>query len=198
MALRFNNHIFYHIPKCGGSYVRRVIEQIEPDRQEICWTHATPFEVRYSMDTSPVSFASVRHPVSWYESYFRYRISGMKPWVMDCYFDKQVAATNYERFIENVMCHTIAGATTYFGHLVAPFFKQVDHLLKMENLNEELGELLQSYGYRYTPIPPVKVSPKNINTRLPKEVYYRLVKREAPISLALGYEAYPPSVPVTE
>jgi hypothetical protein len=190
MALRFKNQIFYHIPKCAGSYVRKVIEKLEEDRQEFCWTHSTPFETKATEELDYVSFAVVRHPITWYESYFRYRVSGMKTWVLDCYFDKVVQDTSFEKFILKVMSHTIAGATTYVGHLFAPYLG-VTQLLKVETLDVDLARVLAGFGYEYKPIAPVKVAPRNISTDLSKEVYMRLAVREAGISAQLGYGMYP-------
>ena len=201
MALRFSNHIFYHIPKCGGSYVRNIIERMEPDRQEICWTHSTPFESRVGMDVELPSFAMVRHPVTWYPSYFRYRLSNVRnPWKPDCYYDAKVESETYIDFIMKTLGSTVAGATTYVGHLYAPFIKNVDYLLKLEDIHEELNKVFSKWGYDYWKykVGPIKISPLHINTRLPKDIYERLVMREAGVSLALGYEVYPPSVPLSE
>ena len=199
MALRFSNHIFYHIPKTGGSYVRHIIEKMEPDRQEICWKHSTPFESRVGMDLCYPCFAMVRHPLSWYESYFRYRrSSNSRPWQKDCYYDAKVESETYEDFILKTMSSTVAGATTYVGHLYAPYIKNVDYIIKLEEIHEGLNMVFSKWGYDYWKykVGPIKVSPKHIPTQLPKDLYERLAMREAGVSLALGYEIYPPSVPV--
>lgn len=172
---------------------------MEPDRQEICWTHSTPFESRISMPADYPSFAMIRHPVSWYASYFRYRLwSRTRPWQKHCYYDAQVESDNYVDFIEKTMSFTVAGATTYVGHLYAPFIKQVDHLIKLEEIHEGLNKVFGDWGYDYWKyrVGPIKVTPKHIDTQLPKDLYERLVMREAGVSLALGYEIYPPSIPV--
>lgn len=201
MALRFSNHIFYHIPKCGGSYVRHIIEKMETDRQEICWTHSTPFETRIGQTISYPSFAMVRHPVTWYESYFRYRrTSNTRPWQKDCYYDAKVESETYQEFIEKTLASTVAGATTYVGHLYAPFIKNVTHLLKLEHIHEDLNMVFSKWGYDYWnyKVGPIKASPKHVPTDLPANLYKRLAMREAGVSLALGYEVFPTDFGISE
>jgi hypothetical protein len=194
MALRFGKYIFYHVPKCGGSYVRNVIERMESDRQEICWTHSTPYETRVGGDENLLSFAMVRHPVTWYESYFRYRrTSNTRPWQKDNLYDAYVEAETYTKFILKTMQSTVAGATSYVGHLYAPFINNVTYLIKLEDIHNGLERIFGGWGYDYWKykVGPIKVSPKHVPVNLPKNLYNRLAMRNAGISLSLGYGIYP-------
>jgi len=182
MALRFDNKIFYHIPKTGGSYVRKIIESLTDDWSQIGKTHATPYDTSLAL----YSFCVVRDPIDWYRSYFRYRISGGRGgWNMDCMFDKVCAADTFEKFCLNVINTTIAGTTGYVGCLYIPFLK-VNRILRFERLDEELADFFKHYK-NFKPIAPVKVSPKTINTRLSKKTLKKLRRYEAGICNFLGY-----------
>lgn len=87
MAFRTNKCIFYHIPKTGGMWVREALEQSVPSfsrvkeyqsrhKYGLVRGHKTPKMV-LSGDINNkklYSFTFVRHPYSWYKSYWAYRI----------------------------------------------------------------------------------------------------------------------------
>lgn len=197
MALKFKNHIFFHNPKCGGSFIRRTIEaSTKPNTcEEIGKTHATPFELQVSGVTLMPwkCFTSVRHPVTWYESYFRYRTmpGTTRPWQGHSYFDKCVKADTYEEFIRRVLRHTLAGSTSIAGHIYAPYLVPNNYVLRLENLEKGLKKIFDLYRIPFKHLKPIKVSPKSISTKISKELYDRLVEQEAGLADTLGYPKYP-------
>jgi len=77
VAVILKNAIFLHIPKCGGEWVRRVLwnsgmedVKLHPGRQkhsDLAW-----FENHLEFKR-PFRFSFVRHPVSWYRSFYGYQ-----------------------------------------------------------------------------------------------------------------------------
>jgi hypothetical protein len=105
MALVLKNKaVFLHIPKTGGNWVRKVLEELDLIDREVAHKHAdidhyfAPFyqnkksktvitkyifrEVFSPFIKKPFMFCFVRNPLSWYESWFRYasqpRIKGLR------------------------------------------------------------------------------------------------------------------------
>ena len=182
MALRFDNKIFYHIPKTGGTYVRAVIKSLTDDWEQLGNTHATPYDV----PKGNFSFAVVRDPVDWYRSYFRYRLSGRRGgWNLDCMFDRMCAAPVFEEFILRVINTTVAGTTGYVGMIYIPFLR-VDRILRFEQLDEDLAELFKHYDFK--PLKRIKVSSRlTIDTSLSEKTLEKLREYEAAIISCLGY-----------
>jgi len=97
MAVLTERAMFYHIPKCGGTWVRQAMENagIACKTAPITWrhpfgpmihrTHAAPGNVRDDARGGRFAFTFVRHPVEWYRSYWT-SIQGVRPrgnWWLD-------------------------------------------------------------------------------------------------------------------
>jgi len=76
MALQVSGAgLFLHIPRCGGTYIRAVLDAVGLARQEVGHKHDCPGS--WPMDLREVAtphFCVVRHPLSWIESVWRYQI----------------------------------------------------------------------------------------------------------------------------
>jgi len=83
MPLVLPHSIFYHIPKTGGTWVRAAIRAAGIPANEVCgsvpqndrpgsaYFHATPSDIR---PQGRFSFAFVRHPLAYYQSYWAYKM----------------------------------------------------------------------------------------------------------------------------
>lgn len=86
MAILLPRSLFLHVPKTGGTWVREVLDVSGLMRGEtICMNNGEPFRrsganhcffqtVPESLLHNRFTFAFVRHPLTWYQSYWAYRM----------------------------------------------------------------------------------------------------------------------------
>jgi len=195
MALKFDDYIFYHIPKTGGNYIRLVLQRITTDIEEITHPHASPLKVGKKRHDPEKSFCVVRHPLTWYESFFRYRIKtgwrlgqgtriyndGPHPIDAHCHSD------TFRAFISKMLVYYPNGWVTSLYLRFIPFCK---YTLRQENLTPELKELLTMFGYKKFPKvinKKTNVTQGSIETKLPKDLRNKILKAESEIIKYLGY-----------
>ncbi len=144
MALVTDKLVFTHLPKCGGTFIRYVLQQLNIKSYEIGEYHCPYFRIKSKIDNNLVSITSIRHPKSWYQSrwYHRMRLG----WVPEAEEDWIAASNDFNKFVENM------GAFDKHGRLstLIRMFDdgpsgRADHVLKQENLNEELLQVLSKY-----------------------------------------------------
>ena len=168
MALKFDdNKIFYHIPKTGGNYVRKVIGT----GLEVGHNHATPLD--HPELVSLQSFTVVRNPMDWYRSYYRYRIK--KGWKKNHFIDKHTQASSFAEFIEKMLTAYPCGYVTSQYLTRVPF---VDHVLRTETLTDDLKKLFKIWEIPFNDVPPTNVTSKDIDTSLPPQLEARLLNSE--------------------
>ena len=176
MALKFNNNIFFHIPKTGGNYVREVIARSGFANSEIGHVHCTPLDVdNYDKYRS---FTVVRHPLNWYKSWYRYRI--VTGWRKGHHIDRLCESIDFEGFVENILKYNPHGYVTEKYLSVILF---VNNILKTETLTRDLKNYLKIP----TNLPAINTTPKTINTSLSSGLYDRLLKAESRIIKYLKY-----------
>jgi hypothetical protein len=193
MALKFDNHIFYHIPKCGGTYVRNVLQNITPNITELGNAHYSPLRIGQRHDFEN-SFCVVRHPLDWYRSFFRYRIAtswrmgqntkvyndGPHPVDVHCHSE------SFEGFIAKMIAYCPNGWVTSLYLRFVPFCKYV---LRQENLQDDLKKRLESWGYTFPKgIKQANVTQGGIDTSLSTERKGKILRVEAEIIKYLGYQ----------
>jgi len=180
--------IFLHIPKTGGTWVCRVLQEMALIRREVGkhahagFVQATMYPqgkkrwkewgrlenwkpenwlrpgVRMKM---PRTFCFVRHPVAWYESWWRYLRgkNGDIPWLVN--------GANVDRYVKrwnplSAACETYCeDFHTYMARLHGKFpgyvtwlygqyaTPEVDFVGKQENLREDLREVLALFGLAF-------------------------------------------------
>jgi hypothetical protein len=168
-----NNCVFYHIPKTGGTWVRNTLRDLDlitgsrgmkhdPPPvafhiskfsradllKEAAQRHRTTLDERRDAE---VSFCFVRHPLRWYESWFKYMSQPNKNWKRwretrslarfhpVAALDGLGAAT-FEQFIENVI-RKCPGFVTEMYSLYSNF---VVHVGKQESIRADLLRVLET------------------------------------------------------
>jgi len=148
MAFRTKRTIFYHIPKTGGQWVKKAIlestgglERVpgkyitdEVKSLRLLGSHQIPATVRH--DESLFSFAFVRHPLSWYRSFWasRFEDSLDKPFLISWLWDK-----NPEEFIRNVIRKYPRGfLTKVYRYYVGKDCNRLDFVGRQEYLADDL------------------------------------------------------------
>ncbi|QQE11248.1 hypothetical protein JD969_17390 [Planctomycetota bacterium] len=163
-----NNAVFLHIPKTGGNWVRKVLEQQKLIKREIGHKHCDIDRVLYDpyltvnpiRSTSwvmsgrkptypqPYTFCFVRHPIAWYESWFNYMTKrGWNDWPHrkgpidwhPCAPLNKAANTDFRIFIYNI----ITQQPGYVTQLYSWYTKRgVTYVGKQESLVEDMIRIL--------------------------------------------------------
>ena len=155
MVCRTKKSIIYHIPKCGGTWVHRTVrksmgmkDQWRPREngayQELGlhYEHAVPNQVIDEDKEGLFSFCFVRHPVTWYRSFWCYRLKKHTlhlSFKLDLYWD-----INYEKFI-------LTALDKYPNGFVSQLYKyydldNMDFVGRQENLANDLAKALRLAG----------------------------------------------------
>lgn len=171
--LTFNDNIFFHIPRCGGNYTIRTIKGLRKDGSKvkqghIGHKHGGPLDCRRHWNKS---FTTLRHPMDWYRSFYRFRIykhygiRKMSPGHPLDFFIWEKAEGNvfsFDYFLNHVVDRHPWG---YVTGMFCRFFPFVTHFLWLPELTTSLPKLMSDWGYdRPVSLPP---KPKNAS---PKDI----------------------------
>jgi len=193
MALKFDKYRFYHIPKTGGNYVRKVIRFIPSlAGTEEGHPHCGPLRLwgdgtGFTPHVPGNSFCCVRNPYSWYESFYRYRVQN--GWKSDHPLDVNCRASTYDEFIWNML--KIWDSKDSPGYASILYYKHIpfcDHVLRMENLTPQLKSLFKKWGLPFPEnVDAENVTNKKIDTKLSPRLRKKLRDIDKDISNYLGY-----------
>jgi len=191
-----DKYCFVHIPKCGGKWVRKVLQDESLDyTKDVSDGHAPAPD---DLPEGLVSFCFIRHPASWLASWWAHcerhgwANEGPMPEDFDLvkpYHWMQTITARHrgERFEEFV--HNLEGARPGFvAKFFKPFIDSVDLVGQQETLREDLGTIT---GRTFSQ-PPFNVG---LNRPTPSPEIVRYVASQEPIE-ALGYggELHPKAV----
>lgn len=172
--------IFLHIPKTGGNWVTTVLREQNLVRAEFGHKHADlahlfsrPAKRRlrnlpgwlgmlgarrhWARGGKPFMFCFVRHPLTWYESWFKYMNQAHTNWrnfgdeksLYDWHPNavlNGLGSTDFNRFVRNVAARRPGYVTELYGAYTAP---AVDFVGKQENLREDLIRVLTRLGLEF-------------------------------------------------
>lgn len=163
MALELKKVMFYHVPKTGGTWLREALrascedvvshrgEDMVPQRGfNLRKEHVTPDGLK----TDKPSFAAVRDPLKWYQSFFRYRLGAWdRNFILDvkCAVDTPKHPDEYEprhfqEFMEKVLKEYPDGfVSEMYQRYVGEDLKKVTHIVRQENLTEDVVKMLKLY-----------------------------------------------------
>ena len=188
MAVETDKSIFYHIPKTGGTFLRVAIrnaglkavrsERVGSMTHESCWhtEHSSPSD---AINTKGLfSSCFIRHPISWHESFWCYRL---RKWtykprrfgrfkgpnylsVMHNSRDpiEQCWEEDYESYIRNVIDRFPNG---YLTGLYLEFVDRVDFVGKQENLLHDLIAILTLAGEEFDEEKLRGTKPVNVSSK---------------------------------
>ena len=158
MAIRLPKSIFLHVPKCGGTWVRRVLSACHLVQDQLL-KHATLDELRAlpsgEWNRLP-AFAFVRHPASWYRSYWAYKVS--VGWDGSNGIDDLVKATQFEPFVRNCIRHLPGLA----GKLYQTYSNGAVYVGRMELLRESLIHILTQLEEAFDPAVIYSIPAENV------------------------------------
>lgn len=204
--------MFLHIPKCGGNWVEGVIQAAGIKHVHVDDRHAhltnivTAIEQGYPLvdgiqRTVEKVFTFVRHPVTWYQSYWRYHTGAQISYIAadhltshsttDSFNTRPLAKCgnpNFEQFGENCL-QQLPG---YVTNLFYKYTKDIWFVGKQENLRHDLCYALDCLGEEYDrnvimahPAKNIGVGPKPAWS---EDLQQRIMAAESVAMERYGYE----------
>lgn len=153
MALLTDKFLFLHIPKTGGSYVRKVtallyINGIEKDLHHNCFpellNHITSDEL-----SGKTVILFIRHPLTWYQSRWAFRLSSPNGWEGNG-LDIACGSNDFNIFVNNCIDYS-GGELGWASRKMNKFINNIPNGLKtiigkQENLHNDLISALIQCG----------------------------------------------------
>jgi hypothetical protein len=156
--------LFFHVPKTGSTWVEETLRELNLVKANVGRQHAAiantfapesvkareiaKFYGRWLIGRRPdprgFLFCFVRHPLRWYESYFKHMTSDRRRWsvpgVDETLLIRQWKSDDFDQFIRNVIA-------TRPGYLTQMYSRFTDHetmfVGKQENLRTDLVTALR-------------------------------------------------------
>ncbi len=195
--------IFLHIPKTGGIWVTKVLQEsglvkkiIHPQHADFDRAILPVHQINHSYTwrqtaslltnkifnkypkKKPFVFCFVRHPLLWYESYFRYMSTleitsngrwknwhqfGNEGWWHPWNILNDVGSDDFNQFMVNVNQKTPGYVTQMFGLYATP---EIDFIGKQENLKQDLVNVLQRLNLNFNEDFIMNYPAKNTSVKL--------------------------------
>jgi len=165
--------IFLHVPKTGGNWVTTILDKcnliadhigehkhVDVDRVLLLLANNNKNSFRsrfkqrfgFSAKDKPFMFCFVRHPLSWYESWFKYMSQTNRNWCdwgdeksMDSWHPNSIlngmGSPDFNQFVRNVNKKRPGYVTEQYGWYTKP---HVDFVGKQETLKEDLIRVLKT------------------------------------------------------
>ena len=171
---------FLHVPKTGGNWVTCVLREQFPDAQRMPKIHTTRAS---ALSPELYTFAFVRHPLTWYQSYFSYKLR--KGWDAKNDWDDVVRCDSFASFVETALEETPAYYSKLLRRFVGRAGDEIDFIGRFESLTEDLIEALELAGEDFDSdairsIPPVNQSDYTQHPAVyPEELAERVLEVEA-------------------
>lgn len=194
MAVVLHNSIFLHIPKTGGEWVREVLwcsglESLRLHPGERKHADIAYFDANNNFGRN-FRFAFVRHPVSWYRSYFTYQI-GRRRDIKEISLEQYLSGgtRSFGEFIQKVTEAAPGFLGRFYSRYVGAPGKEIDYIGRTEHLREDLATALRLAGETCPSELIEKMPPRNVSKRWNvAERFVRLiVKAEAECCERFGY-----------
>lgn len=219
MALMLPNSVFFHVPKTGGNWVRSALRaggisvnecialpallvltgQVQASSQLTYqyvlnrMQHATYTEVETQ---GKFTFAFVRHPVSFYMSYWSYKTQ--KGWNMNDPFEASLATATCTEFAERSLNRYPGWYTGMCKRYYGDDFSALDFVGKQEQLADDLVRALHMAGERFDETALRAVAPVNSTvlhpewkkrSSLSETLMSHILEAEHELAAAFGYVA---------
>lgn len=183
-----SNAIFFHIPKTGGTWVHKALEN-SGVKIETYYPNGHPHNT-YKEESieEKYLFAFVRHPFSWYKSYWAYRMK--TGWETEWWLDSYCKSTDFEEFIRNIVNKQYCYLTDLYNQYIGkPAI--LNFVGKQENLTNDLIWVLNFLNEKFDEKKLRNTSKQNViklNPICSNELKQKLLELEKEIIRKFRYE----------
>lgn len=154
VCLRRHGALFLHIPKTGGSWVEYMLGELGLEIEQagtiegVTWRHAPQSML---LERHPFTFTFVRHPLSWYESWWKFQAGIWKVWEPGSWHPQRelerCQSDDFSEFIRLMIRHEPGYVSRmYEWYIGPPGHDFVQYVGRQENLVENLIEVLTMLG----------------------------------------------------
>jgi hypothetical protein len=161
VVLKKANALFLHVPKTGGSFVFKALQELGIEIQHptlkpgVSVAHALPRHVEGEFD---FAFLFVREPMSWYRSWWRFQMGREHPW--DAFEPwnwhpqrgiERYADDDFERWLRALLYGNPGHVSSLYERYVDDVTHGVGFVGRHERLADDLAAVLAHLGYDVTP-----------------------------------------------
>lgn len=147
------------MPKTGGTWVKSILTETGLAIGELGSVHSKGPDIinETEFQKRAISFTFVRHPLTWYQSYWSYKmkVQWNDP---DNEFDRKVKSENFNDFLRNVISHFPG----YLSGAFDRFTEGVTFVGKQERLVSDLLLVLTLAGETFDPMRIRSAKPINV------------------------------------
>lgn len=161
MAVRTDKSVIYHIPKCGGIWVKEAVRRSGipyhrcrsnelREEWDLLREHSIPDGTIDEDREGLFGFCFVRRPVGWYRSFWCFRMKGLRAGgsLAPKFPADKSWSDDPEEFAHNLMD---AFPNGFVGKLYRRYVGGVDYVGRQESLREDLLEALTLAGETFNP-----------------------------------------------
>lgn len=179
MAFVLPNSVLLHYPKTAGHWISSVLTDsgisVTPLRAHLHSRHL-PEEQSHKF-----RFAFVRHPLTWYQSYFAHKM--LRGWSND-HIDRNCHSSDFHQFVDNVLERFPQG---YCSTVLCERHIDDANLVGLfERLKPDLIRALQLAGEEFDGLLIDSVLPKNVSNYQLLDIHYSTELRERVLEVEKG------------
>lgn len=185
------NSCFIHVPKTGGSWVRKAIIASGIACEEYSVNGNCHIGYKDCPCPDKFRFGFVRHPVSICRSYWQFKMGA--GWDSSNQMDIDCQSDNFHEFIRKVLDKRPGSYGRSLTDLLGKGKTEIEYIGKYENLVEDLIEALTRAGEAFDErairgFPPINVSDKiRFPAELSAELEVEVVTAEIEVIQRFGY-----------
>jgi hypothetical protein len=208
MAVRLPSSIYIHLMKTGGWSVREALARMDLNRGEIGRGHDPASLLVLPRHKRPFIFVFVRHPLSWYRSYWAFRMQAqwkvhpqqpITGWqTLGSVLDHECRADDFAVWMRNILAYVPEG---FLSRIYRIYTEGTDFVGKVENFEDDLCRALTLAGETFDPTIIASMPRRNVTgeqftaaAKLPGKLAEQVMAAENWVVQRWAYEGLPQGI----
>jgi hypothetical protein len=161
-VLILDNAVFLHVPKTGGTWVEHALRAGGVPFTALLHDGDRHGDLSYSPHPERFTFAYVRHPLTLYQSYWRFK--AQHGWDAFNPFDVECREDGFEQFVRRVLDLYPGWCSKTFTDYVGPSDQPIAFVGRFESLADDLVAALERSGHAFDEAALRSTAPANVST----------------------------------